>query len=191
MGADAGDGLRSGAAGGLCRSPAWGLTRWERRPTPGGGTTSAGEATVAPARDPMRALRDRCEPGRPAARRRDALRPQRLERGSARGPTQSMIPEKAAQLDEADALRRDSQNDPGQARARFAQLEGLQRTAAGAQLGGEAVETVGTAGGERVRSELGAERRVDQQALDQLAGAIDVLLSEGHDSPLLLRTARA
>jgi hypothetical protein len=70
---------------------------------------------------------------------------------------------------DAHAFYRHRHHYTGQARARLAHDQRVHRPGRAAQLGGQVGEPGGQAGRGRVAPELGAEPRVDQEALDQLA----------------------
>jgi hypothetical protein len=74
-------------------------------------------------------------------------------------------------------LDRSRHHDPGKARLRLADRHRVARFAGAAQLVGELWQSRLEAGGARVRSEPRAEVRIDQQPLDQLGGALRLLVS--------------
>jgi hypothetical protein len=101
---------------------------------------------------------------------------ERLQRRGARGPVQA-VPKQPAQLDHAYALGRDRHHHSGEARLRLPKLERVHRLATGTQLPGQFVQPRCAADSRGVAPELGPERRVDEQPLDQLARPVGLLLS--------------
>jgi hypothetical protein len=101
---------------------------------------------------------------------------QRLER--CRLPrTMRAMSEHPANLGESDALRGDRHHDAGEAGLGLAQLERVDPVALGPELLGQLVETKGLADRGRIAAELGSERWVHDQPLDQLSELVVLLVS--------------
>jgi hypothetical protein len=78
---------------------------------------------------------------------------------------------------DADPLDRHRHRDAGEARARLARGERVERPGGSGELVGKVGHSGRDAGGDRIAPELGSELGVDQQPLDQPARACVVPLS--------------
>jgi hypothetical protein len=103
--------------------------------------------------------------------------PERIAQGASvrqaavRGSGRPVLDERLG-LGDAHPLDRHRHDDAGEARSRLTNHQRVHRSVGPAQLGRKLGQSSRDAGGRRIASKLRAELRIDQQPLDQLAGAL-------------------
>jgi hypothetical protein len=105
-----------------------------------------------------------------------------VERVLGGGASRAMetVAEQPLKFNDPDTFRRNRHHHARQTRLRLAQLERVHRLPAGAQLRRERFEAEASTRPRWIPPKLRAKRRVDEQPLDQLARAFELVLSERH-----------
>jgi hypothetical protein len=99
-----------------------------------------------------------------------------VRQSAVRGSGQPVLDERLG-LRDAHPLDRHRHYDAGEARSRLTNHQRVHRPGGPAELGGKLGQARRDGGGRRIASKLGAEFRIDQQPLDQLARALVLPIS--------------